>query len=112
MACLASLLLHSQRRRAPRFCARPQVARPSPERAQQRGPVGPKEPSQLLEEHEQTCGGRSRQELKFYAANGFWPEQRGRLHYSTESGKLCVEWRNEPEEERATLGTASPEQGT
>lgn len=58
----------------------------------------------LWEKDEQTFGGRSREELEFYADNGFWPEQKGRLHYSMQCGKLFVEWRNELEEERSGPG--------
>jgi hypothetical protein len=53
----------------------------------------------LWEEDELRFGGRSQEELDFYADKGFWPEQRGRLHYSMQGGKLFVEWRNKPEEE-------------
>lgn len=43
--------------------------------------------------------GRSHEELEFYADNGSWPEQRGRLHYSMQDGELFVEWRTELEDE-------------
>lgn len=46
------------------------------------------------EERERVFGGRSREELEHYADNGVWPEQRVRLHYSMQDGKLVVEWRN------------------
>src|SRR5579859_4885915 len=42
---------------------------------------------------------RSPEDLEYYAKNGIWPEQRGRLHYSMEDGKLFVDWRRGPEEE-------------
>jgi hypothetical protein len=45
----------------------------------------------------------SRPALK-YADTGSWPEQRGRLHYSTQDRKLFVEWRNGPEESKETGG--------
>jgi hypothetical protein len=56
----------------------------------------------LWEEDELRFGGRSQEELDFYADKGFWPEQRGRLHYSMQGGKLFVEWQNEPAEESVT----------
>ncbi len=63
----------------------------------------------LWEEEELKFGGRSQEELKFYAENGFWPERRGRLHYSMQDGKLFVEWRNEPQAESAESGTKRQE---
>ena len=53
----------------------------------------------LWEEDELKFGGRSPEELEFYAEHGFWHDQKGRLHNSMQDGKLCVEWRNAPEEE-------------
>ena len=53
----------------------------------------------LWEKDQLTFGGRTHEELEFYAENGFWPEQKGVLHYSMQAGKLFVEWRNELEEE-------------
>ena len=61
----------------------------------------------LWEENERIFGGRNRDELEFYADHGFWPEQRGRLHYSMQDGKLFVEWRNAPEEEGIGLETTN-----
>ncbi len=46
----------------------------------------------LWEEEELKFGGRSHEELDFYAEHGFWQEQKGRLHYSMQQGKLFVEW--------------------
>jgi hypothetical protein len=46
----------------------------------------------LWKDDERTFGGRSEEELAFFATNGFWPEQKWRLHYSTHGGKLIVEW--------------------
>lgn len=54
----------------------------------------------LWEEDERKQGGRSPEELEYYTKNGVWPEQRGRLHYSMQDGKLVVEWRNELSEKR------------
>jgi len=62
--------------------------------------------------NERVFGGRSREELEYYADNGFWPEERGRLHYSMQDGKLVVEWRNEPEGDNPASGTTAQEQGT
>jgi hypothetical protein len=66
----------------------------------------------LWEEDERVFGGRNHEELEFYADNGFWPEERGRLHYSMQDGKLVVEWRNEPEGDNPASGTTAQEQGT
>lgn len=46
----------------------------------------------LWKDNERTFGGRSEEELAFFSRNGFWPEQKGRLHYSKHAGKLTVEW--------------------
>ena len=46
----------------------------------------------LWEEDERAFAGRSQEELQFYTENRFWPEQRGRLHYSMREGKMWVEW--------------------
>ena len=59
----------------------------------------------LWEEDELRFGGRSQDELDFYAEHGFWPERKGRLHYSMQDGRLFVEWRNAPEEEGIGLET-------
>jgi hypothetical protein len=65
------------------------------------------ERSPFWEEQELKFGGRSHEELDFYAEHGFWPEQRGQLYYSMQDGKLFVEWRNTPEEEGIGLETTS-----
>jgi hypothetical protein len=49
----------------------------------------------LWEEDERVFRGRSQADEDSYADTGVWPEQRGRLHYSMQDGKLFVEWRNE-----------------
>ena len=54
----------------------------------------------LWEENKLIFGGRSHEELDFYTENGFWPEQKGQLHYSLQDGKLFVEWRNEEEADK------------
>ena len=58
----------------------------------------------LWEEDELKFGGRSQEELDFYADNGSWPEQRGRLHYFKQNGEMFVEWRNDLTEQSAALG--------
>jgi hypothetical protein len=66
----------------------------------------------LWQEDERVFGGRNQEELQFYADSGFWPEERGRLHYSMQDGKLVVEWRSEPEGDNPASGTTAQEQGT
>jgi hypothetical protein len=61
----------------------------------------------LWEEDELRFGGRSQEELDFFAEHCFWPEQRGRLHYSMQDGRLFVDWRNAPEEEGIGLETTN-----
>lgn len=46
----------------------------------------------LWKDDERTFRGRSEEEQAFFTMNGFWPEQRGRFHYSMHDGKLIVEW--------------------
>jgi|SRR5450755_3186747 len=58
----------------------------------------------LWEEDEAKFGGRSQEELDFYAENASWPEQRSRLHYSKQDGKMFVEWRNDLTEQSAAPG--------
>lgn len=53
----------------------------------------------LWEENERVFGHRSRDELKFYADNGHWPEQRMRPRYYLQDGSLSVEWQCQPEGE-------------
>lgn len=55
--------------------------------------------ARLWEENEHVFGGRSHEEQDFYAEHGFWQEQRGRLHYSMQDGKLVVEWRIDARED-------------
>src|SRR5260221_2688314 len=38
--------------------------------------------------------GRSHADLEYYTQTGYWPEQKGRLHYYEEAGKLGIEWRD------------------
>jgi hypothetical protein len=56
----------------------------------------------LWEEDERIFGGRSGEELEYYADNGIWPEQNGGFHHSTQDGNLIVEWRIERREKDAT----------
>ncbi len=53
----------------------------------------------LWEEDKRIFRGRSQLDREYYADTGVWPEQRGRLHYLMQDGKLVVEWRNMLEEE-------------
>ncbi len=64
------------------------------------------------EDNERLFGKRSREELGYYSDNGVWPEQRCRVHYSMQNGKLCVEWRNDPQRDNAASRTIAQEQGT
>jgi hypothetical protein len=74
---------------------------PMPNRPSRLDTMDQKSLRKLWEEDELRFGRRSREESEFYADNGFWPEQRGRLHYFEEDGRLQVEWRSEaPEGER------------
>lgn len=53
----------------------------------------------LWQEHHLFFEGRSQEEREFYADNGFFPEQRGRLHYFfMQNGQLQVEWRSQATE--------------
>jgi hypothetical protein len=70
---------------------------PTPNRPSRLDTLDRKSLLELWEEDEQIFGGRTQEELKFYAENGFWPEQRGRLHYFLQDGKLNVDWRNDPD---------------
>ncbi len=49
----------------------------------------------LWREHERTFGVRTQEELAYFTTNGFWPEQKGGLHYSMQDGKLIMEWLTE-----------------
>jgi hypothetical protein len=57
-------------------------------------------------------GGRSREELECYAESGFWPEQRGCLHYSMQDGKVDVRSRTGPKGGTSGTGTTAQHQGT
>ena len=61
----------------------------------------------LWEEYKRKYGRRSPEELECYVKNGFWPEQRGRFHYSMQDGRLVVGWRIGPEEEGTGSGDVS-----
>ena len=56
----------------------------------------------LWEEDERRFAGRSKEEQEFYVNNGFFPEQKGRLHYFFQDGQLQIEWRNEARAERTS----------
>ena len=53
----------------------------------------------LWEEDERVFGHRSRDDLKFCADNGGWPEQRMRPRYHLQDGYLSVEWQLQPKGE-------------
>jgi hypothetical protein len=53
----------------------------------------------LWQESERVFGHRTRNELKFYADNGYWPEQRMLPRYCLQDGRLSVEWQCQPEGE-------------
>jgi hypothetical protein len=50
----------------------------------------------LWEEDECVFSHRSRDELKFYAEIGYWPEQGMRPRYYLQNGCLSVEWQSQP----------------
>ena len=52
-----------------------------------------------MKKNEEFFGGRSNEEREFYIDNGFWPEQKGRLHYFLHDGRLQIEWRGEVHEQ-------------
>jgi hypothetical protein len=70
---------------------------PTPNRPSRLDTLDRKSLLKLWEEDEQIFWGRTQEELKFYTENGFWPEQRGRLHYFLQDGRLNVDWRNDPD---------------
>jgi hypothetical protein len=75
---------------------------PIPNRPSSLDTMDQKSLRKLWEEDELRFGGRSKEEHEFYADNGLWPEQRGRLHYFEEDGRLQIEWRSEVlDEDRA-----------
>src|SRR5262245_35071757 len=71
---------------------------PIPNRSSRLDTMDRKRLRKLWEEDELKLGGRSKEELEFYADNRVWPEQRGRLHYFEEDGRLQIEWRKEAQE--------------
>ena len=68
---------------------------PIPNRPSSLDTIDRKSLRKLWEEDELRFQGRSKEEHEFYADNGVWPEQRGRLHYFVEDGRLKIEWRKE-----------------
>ena len=85
---------------------------PLPNRSSRLDGVDLKNLIKLWEEDERVFGGRSHEELQFFTDNGSWPEQRGRLLYSIQGGKLFVEWQNDLEQESVSPRTTAQEQGT
>jgi hypothetical protein len=74
------------------FALNGQLPDPIPERPSTMDGLDRKSLHQLWKEYERTFGGRSQEELAFFCRNGFWPEQRGRFHYSMHDGNLIIEW--------------------
>jgi|SRR5579859_1071259 len=89
-----------------------QLPDPLPSRPSPLDGVDRKTLTRRWKEEEQIFGGRSPEDLEYYAKNGIWPEQRGRLHYSMEDGKLFAEWRRGPEEEDTGPRTTIHAEGT
>jgi hypothetical protein len=82
------------------------VPDPVPNRPSSLDTLDRKSLRRLWEEHNLIFEGRSKEECEFYADNGLFPEQRGRLHYFMENAKLQVEWRSQAPE--GNIGTAVP----
>lgn len=74
------------------FALKGELPVPVPKRPSTMDNLDRKTLHRLWKAHERTFGGRSEEELAFFTTNGFWPEQRGRFHYSTHDGKLTVQW--------------------
>ena len=72
---------------------------PMPNRSSSVDTLDRKSLLKLWEEAERVFGGRSQEEFVYFTKHGFWPEQKGRLHYSMRDGILSVEWRIEHEDE-------------
>lgn len=71
---------------------------PVPNRPSSLDRLGRKSLCRLWEEDKLIFDGRSKEEREFYVDNGIWPEQRGRLHYFEQDGRLQVEWREDQQE--------------
>ncbi len=69
-----------------------QLPVPIPNRPSRIDSLDRKTLGRLWKDDERTFAGRSEEELAFFTMNGFWPEQRGRFHYSMHAGKLTIEW--------------------
>jgi hypothetical protein len=80
-----------------------QLPVPVPNRPSTLDSLDPKTLHGMWKDDERTFGGRSEGELAFFTTNGFWPEQKGRLHYSTHDGKLIVEWLGGTESDRSSI---------
>ena len=68
---------------------------PIPNRPSRLDAMDRKSLRRLWKEDELRFRGRSEEEHEFYVDNGCWPEQRGKLHYFEEDGRLQIEWRSE-----------------
>ena len=68
---------------------------PIPNRPSELETMDRKSLRKLWKEDEQRWRERTKEEVEFYADNGFFPEKKGRLHYFMQNGRLQIEWRNE-----------------
>ena len=93
------------------FAAGGGLPNPVPNRPSNLDTMDQKSLTKLWEEEERVFKGRSQADQDAYADTGVWPEQRGRLHYSMQDGKLFAEWRNEVLDEGMRPGTTTQEQG-
>lgn len=69
---------------------------PMPNRSSTLDTMDQKRRIKLWEKDERIHEGRSQADREYYADTGLWPEQRGRLHYFLQDGRLSVEWRSGP----------------
>ncbi len=81
------------------FARGEQLSDPFPNRPSPLDGVDRKTLTKQWEEAEQIFRGRSAEDLEYFTKTGFWPEQRGRLLYSTEDGNLTAEWKIEQHED-------------
>jgi hypothetical protein len=72
---------------------------PIPDRASNFDRLDQKSILKLWEEEKRDFGHRSRDDLRFYAEKGYWPEQGMRPHYYTQDGHWFVGWKLQPQRE-------------
>lgn len=63
---------------------------PIPNRASSLDTLDRKSLLKLWDENERVFRGRSPADLEYYADTGSWPEQKGRLHYSSKRTPMAV----------------------